>query len=822
MENYFHVEKHPKAVKENIVQGDCYRFTVLTNRMLRMEYSKNGEFEDRATQLVLNRNFRKTEFKSFIANGRLEIVTEYFHVYYDQKKFSSKGLEIKMTNTPYLKKLSTWYYGDDAFEKNGNLKGTAGTLDNANGSSYYVMDDVNLMGTPDIKVDLGKGLMSKSGFSVIDDSNSLVFDEDDWVIPGKADHIDLYFLNYGRDYEGCLKDFYYMTGNTPLLPRYLLGNFWSRYYNYTQNEYMGLMERFEKEKIPISVSVLDMGWHLLDVEGYGKGWTGYTWNRELFPNPKQMMKELHDKGKHIALNVHPADGVQPYEEMYTPMARELNVDTQNKQPIPFDMTDPKFVEAYFKYLHHPNEDNGVDFWWIDWQQGSNSRVEGYDPLWMLNHFHYLDSKRRGNRPITFSRYAGLGSHRYPIGFSGSTFITWDSLKFQPYFTATASNVGYGWWSHDIGGHRNGYRNDELTTRWVQFGTFSPIMRLHSSDEVFTGKEPWKFNMEARETMTRYLRLRHRLIPYTYTMNELFHREGKPIVTPMYYKYPDAEEAYSVPNQYYFGTELIVAPITDQSSSETKCGNVKAWLPEGKWYDIFTGVRYDGNRKLYLNRSLENIPVLAKAGAILPMQNEEEVSSSTSNPEKLDIHVFCGGNGVFRLYEDDGITMKYEEKEYVTTEMELDWEKKVFTVHASEGKLNLIPITRDYQLNFYGISLGDIRAVLLNGKKVACQVASDTKKNIVTMSLAEVGNCDELEVVFDKDCVLKKNSVTEYLYDVINRAQIPFAVKEKIYKIVKSQKNLTGVISSLEALELSDTLLECVEEIMIAEDYYEKI
>ena len=133
------------------------------------------------------------------------------------------------------------------------------------------------------------------------------------------------------------------------------------------------------------------------------------------------------------------------------------------------------IRDSFKYLHHPNERNGVDFWWIDWQQGSNSKIEGLDPLWMLNHYHYLDNKRNGKRGLILSRYAGIGSHRYPIGFSGDSVISWDSLDFQPYFTANASNVGYGWWSHDIGGHMNGIKDDELATRWVQFGVFSPIM-----------------------------------------------------------------------------------------------------------------------------------------------------------------------------------------------------------------------------------------------------------------------------------------------------------------------------------------------------------
>ena len=145
-------------------------------------------------------------------------------------------------------------------------------------------------------------------------------------------------------------------------------------------------------------------------------------------------------------------------------------------------------------------------------------MAGIDPLWMLNHFHFLDSARDGKRPLTFSRYAGPGSHRYPVGFSGDTLITWASLDFQPYFTATASNIGYGWWSHDIGGHMFGGKDDELATRWVQLGVFSPILRLHSSLSPFNTKEPWRFGPEARAVMTEFLRLRHRLVPYLHTMN----------------------------------------------------------------------------------------------------------------------------------------------------------------------------------------------------------------------------------------------------------------------------------------------------------------
>jgi alpha-glucosidase (family GH31 glycosyl hydrolase) len=209
-------------------------------------------------------------------------------------------------------------------------------------------------------------------------------------------------------------------------------------------------------------------------------------------------------------------------------------------------------------------------------------MPGLDPLWLLNHFHFLDSARptpdgTAKRPLTFSRYAGVGSHRYPIGFSGDTVITWASLDFQPYFTATASNIGYGWWSHDVGGHFFGYKDDELAVRWTQFGVFAPITRLHSSDSPFNTREPWRYGARARRIMTRFLRLRHRLVPYLYTMNRRAHGDGEPLVQPMYYAHPHDADAYRVRNQYRFGDRLLVAPITTPADRATGLGAVRAWL-----------------------------------------------------------------------------------------------------------------------------------------------------------------------------------------------------------------------------------------------------
>lgn len=814
--------RSPNAAADTkaVVKGERYRITVLTDRMLRIEFSPTGEFVDQQTQTVLNRRFPVPEFRVDDKGSCIDVITEHLILSYTKdEELSGSTLSVQMLGNPYLRKSSTWFYGDRGLESAGNLKGTASTLDNAVGDMYYrdSKDEAKVWGEPDEPVELCEGLMSRSGFSVIDDSASLIFDETGWVRPAPENHKDIYFLCYGRDYLGTLDVFYHLTGKTPLLPRYALGNWWSRFFRYSQESYLALLKRFRDEDVPISVGVLDMDWHYVDIDPkYGKGWTGYTWNRELFPDPEAMMKDIHENGMHFSLNVHPADGVKAHEEMYVDMAKELGVDYEHEIPIPFDVTDPQFMQAYFKYLHHPNEEKGVDFWWIDWQQGSNSKIPGYDPLWMLNHYHFIDNARHGRRPMDFSRYAGLGSHRYPIGFSGSTFITWESLAYQPYFTANASNVGYGWWSHDIGGHRNGYREDELTTRWVQFGVFSPIMRLHSSDEVFTGKEPWKFCVDSERVMRRFLKLRHQLVPYTYTMNWRFYTENKPLVMPMYYLHPNDEDAYRMRNEYYFGDQLIVNPITSRADWETRTGSVKTWLPEGRWVDVFTGVRYRGGRVLSMHRDIDSIPVLAKLGGIIPLQGMDELSSRTDNPRHLELRIFCGADGDFTMYEDDGISLDYEEGAFCTTRYHLDWNgKKCFVIEPAQGNVSPIPSYRDYTLSFYGIPADSIQSISIGGQEAVCQQSFDERRQILTVHLEQCAVNDAVAITFRSETVLLENNLLDLAYAAINRAQIPFATKEKSYRILKSDADKDCKLSNIEAMVMPDAMKSVLREFLLA-------
>ncbi len=763
-----------KALEENIVQGENYRFTVLTDRLVRLEFDPQGHFEDRPTQRIFYRDAPPVNFSFSVYEGHLRLETAALRLFYQEgQPFGPESLEITLKTAPY----THWRYGEPL----SNLKGTCRTLDQEDGP-----------------IPLEDGILSRQGLALVDDSDGVVL-EDSWFALRNPE-TDVYLFAYGLDYKGALKALYHLTGMPPLLPDYALGNWWSRYHPYTQEEYEALVERFEEENLPFSVAVIDMDWHLVDKvpqEAAWKGmqgklgWTGYTWDEELFPDYRAFLAFLHEHGLKTTLNLHPAQGVRSFEAMYREMCAAVGQDPEAGEPVKLDLLDPAFMEKYFDILHHPYEEAGVDFWWMDWQQGTNywwihdekhapQPLEKIDPLWLLNHLHILDISRNGKRPMFFSRYAGVGSSRYPIGFSGDTVVNWETLNFQPYFTNTASNVGYCWWSHDIGGHMFGYRDDELATRWVQYGVFSPINRLHSTRNEFTSKEPWKFNREACEIQEEFLRLRHRLFPYLYTMNHLCHAEGEPLIQPLYYAYPDREEAYALQNNYFFGTELLVAPITEKSDPVSRMGRTEVWLPEGDWFDAFLGLHYQGGKRLELYRFLEEYPVFAKAGAIVPTQDDAE-DNLLGRRENLTLFVFPGADGSFTMTEDAGDGDGWKDGTIVRTPMKLSWspEEAEFTVLPAEGDLSLLPETRNITVAFRGVS-GEFD--LYCADKVESWY--DEEKATAFINVYDVPTDRGMSVKLIGGSLMTDNAHAETrALDIVTRAQASHQWKEELWNLL---------------------------------------
>lgn len=649
--------ENPKAhAAAQVTCGDA-RFTVLTPRMIRMEYAADGRFEDRATLAVANRRLSTPPFKvTRHANG-ITLRTSTLSLEYQNQPqgFTADSLRIRFKHKGAW---TTWHYGQ---QDKRNLGGTARTLDEADGAEFVkwkpdAKGNWRIVKRRPVTFDLG--LLSRSGWALIDDSNGIPLDPSvsaftPWAQPRPAGpRHDLYFLGYGSDFKGALRDGAAVFGAQPLPPRYALGYWYSRYWAYTDREIESLVNEFDRLQLPLDVMVIDMDWHL-------PGWTGYTWDPDYFPDPSATLKTLRKRDVKITLNLHPADGVGRHESAFPQMCRALGIDPRQTERIPFDSTDPAFMDAYFRHLHHPEEARGVNFWWMDWQQGTDSAIPGLDPLPWLNHLHWVDQRRKHprQRPLNFSRYGGIGSGRYPVGFSGDTHSTWASLAYQPYFTATAANVLYGTWSHDIGGHAPGPVDPELYTRWLQFGVYSPILRTHTTKRHTAERRVWLFPEPYREAMMDQLHARYRLIPYLYTEMRATLDTALTAVRPLYHEYPDRDEAYRFKGQYFFGSSMLVAPVCRPLDPRTEMATQKIWLPPGTWYDAAWGRLEKGDRVITRRYLLDEVPVFIRAGAILPGQRDARRTTAGSYSH-LTVEAYPGGNGSYTLYEDDGISQGY--------------------------------------------------------------------------------------------------------------------------------------------------------------------
>jgi alpha-glucosidase (family GH31 glycosyl hydrolase) len=750
----FQIQLDPLPNLQAVFRGENVRFTILTDRLIRMEYSPSGVFEDQASQAIWYRNHPEPKFDLVANADRVEIETEYLHLHYrvNPQGFTATNLQVIVKTSGH-----TWHYGDHPY-RSGNLGGTYRTLDEAAG---FVRPD--------------PGLMASTGAAVYDDSKTLVFNDRCWLEPrAHPENKDLYFFGYGFDFASCLRDLGLVAGRTPMVPRYILGNWWSRYWRYSDEGLLSLMRAFKDHNIPISVCIVDMDWHLTETGNTSTGWTGYTWNRELFPDPEAFIDQLHQLGLKTALNLHPADGIHPHEEQYQAFAKFLGVDPESNEPIPFDIANPKFAEGYFNLLHHPHEEQGIDFWWIDWQQGERSSMPGLDPLTWLNHLHFYDLGRDGvKRPFIFSRWGGFGNHRYPIGFSGDTVIGWDALDFQPGFTSTAANVGYGWWSHDIGGHMGGVEEDELYTRWVQYGVFSPILRMHCTNNPFHERRPWGRGLAAEKAASRALRLRHALIPYIYTMSWRNYQTGLPLITPIYYTDPNQDTfSFAAYNTYWFGSELLAAPFTKPANLETKLSRQTVWLPGGTWFDFFTGECLQGGGWHSVYGTLEDIPVFAKAGAIVPLGSEIGWGG-IENPDILRLFVFPGANNAFELYEDDGETTGYQQGLYALTKFTQTWNEGSLSLTISPvvGEMDLVPGVRDYQLHFRGVAAPDSISISHNDSALEMASKYDSASETLELGPIRLEPCDELIVTLEGDLLATRERDLEKVEKYLNQFRI---------------------------------------------------
>lgn len=724
-------------------QDNNVRFTVITDGAVRMEYAPDGEFFNDSSFVAVVRSYPACQYK--VKNGKktVEITTDRFRLTY--AKGTGKFTQENLTITSAKGKGSVPFSWKPGTVDTKNLKGTYRTLDGYDGDTHAEAG----------KMPIEDGLLSRSGWTLIDDSQGYAFDHSDWPWvahrhnEGKTQ--DWYFLAYGHDYKKALKDYTTFAGKVPLPPRFAFGYWWSRYWAYSDNELRQHVDNFNNYGIPLDVLVIDMDWHYTE-PGKG-GWTGYTWNRRLFPDPKGLLKWIGDKELEKTVNLHPADGIKHYEEHYADMARWMGMNPDEKKDIDWNSSSKRFMRGWYETQLRPMEKDGIDFWWLDWQQWNNDKeFPNLSNVWWINYTTFTDMERnRDTRPLLYHRWGGLGNHRYQIGFSGDAIISWKSLDFQPYFNSTASNVLYSYWSHDIGGHMGAHSIDpEMYIRWMQFGALSPILRTHSTKDAGLNKEPWVFDYKNFDILRDIINGRYTLAPYIYAMARKTYDEALPLCRPMYYDYPDNEEAYNNRNEYMFGDNMLVYPITAPMTDRLATKDV--WLPTGcDWFETSSGTMLKGGQTTTRKFQLDEYPVYVKAGSIIPEYGK--VKNLRHNDEDITIAVYPGGTeSTFTMYEDNGNDKNYA-TDYATTKLTAKRGENTLKVDidARKGNYKDMPSQRHFKLKVVASAVPT--SVKVNGKETGYEYDGNNLALIIDIAERDCSMAKTIEITYPQDTPL---------------------------------------------------------------------
>lgn len=797
----FHIDMEKlKAKPESIIQGKKYRFTILTERLIRMEYSPSGIFNDFGTELVVFRNFDVPKFTKKEDSNYLEVETDYFKLFYTKEESFKGGTLNPIKNLKVVLKGTNgiWHYGHPEAK---NYYGS-----NISAEVSKVDGDIN------------KGLFSLDGMVSIDDSSTFRINECGSYVPADKFGIDIYLFMYNKDFGLCIPDYFKLTGMPALIPRYALGNWWCRDKPYTSDEVVQLCDNFEKNNIPLSVFLFDKDWHIRTTGPYRDLETGYTFNSSLIQNPKALIEVLHSKGVRVGLAINSKDGFYPHEATYQDIRKFLEYKEEGL--IAFDPLNPKMLDVLLKYILVPLEELGVDFFWNDTKE-----FKDLHKLWILNHYMFLNLARNpAKRGMILARNSLKAAHRYPVLYSGESKVSWENFMSTPFFNLSASNIGACWWSHDVGGYIDGVEDPELYIRSVQLGTFSPILRFRSAGGKYYKREPWRWDSKTAAITGNYLRLRHRLTSYLYTEAYKYYKTGAMIFQPLYYYLPNVYDDLVYRNEYFFGSELLVAPIVNKKDIVMNRTIHRFYLPEGMWYEFTTGKKYPGNKKYVSFYKEEDYPVFAKRGSIIPLSNKSNINN-TSNPTDIEIHVFPGQNNTYRLYEDDGISSLYKEGFYLITEIDYNYLPNNYTliIRSIEGKRGIVPDKRNYKIRFRNTKFAEDVIVYFDSTQI--QVSNKYIENndfiVEINNVNSVGqltiNCKGKDIEIDAVRV-----INEDIDAIISDLQIETTIKEKIAEILFSDepiKNKRIKITKLKKYNLDKSfvklflkLLEYVQEL----------
>jgi len=540
-----------------------------------------------------------------------------------------------------------------------------------------------------------------------------------------------YVVFYGKNADEVIADYRGLSGNVPMLPLWAYG-FWQCRERYTSGTHLvETIKEFRKRKFPVDVIVQD--WQY-----WGKyGWGVPKFDETNYPNPEQFIKELHNLNAHFSVSVwenldKKSDVAKPYLEKNLYLANSPWIDIFN----------PETQRTHWNALNTNLFSKGVDSWWMDATEPENDALADKQTYFGPGDFYRLtyplfvskavyNGQRTADpdkRVTILTRSAFPGQQRYGIiNWSGDIGSNWDVLKRQIVAGLNYNLTGMPYWATDIGGFfrpgRGQYTDEkyhDLLTRWFQWGVFCPIFRIHGYQ---TETEPWKYGEKVEANMRNMVNVRYRLMLYIYSAAWDISKNGSTLMRPMVMDFSADEKAVQQPYQYMFGKELLIAPVTEANTTEWE-----VYLPKtAGWYDYWTGKRYAGGQTIKAAAPQDRIPVLVKAGAIIPMAKEMQYTGEKPL-DTLEIRVYKGDNGSFNLYEDEGDGYHYEKGSY--TLIPFSWNEKTQTlsIGARQGtyprylKSRVFNIIMVKENNGVGVAEGKaFKSVVYTGKVLNIKV-----------------------------------------------------------------------------------------------------
>jgi len=578
---------------------------------------------------------------------------------------------------------------------------------------------------------LTSGLLDQSGWYLLDDSQTAVWTSDGWIAGRPAGDIqDGYLFGYGQDFTGALADLADLTGPAPLLPESTFGTWFSQYDPYTTADYQGtILPQFEANGVSLDNLSVDTDWKSPST------WDGWEWNSSLFPDPTAFLSWAASQDIHVALNVHPS--IVNDDPLYA-QAQDVagNTLSDNGTQAVWDWGNVAQAESYFDTAD-PTQ-NAVSETWLDWCcDASGVSVPGVTPDAWINYLTAQQMVNDGERGFDLSRIGAsyqdsqAGSypsgpwadHRSAIAFTGDTQGTWNTLASEAQLAQDEGSIGEPYVSDDIGSFLgsnttgNGNDPDDLYLRWLQLGTFQPIMREHS-DEVDWGQNarlPWEYDAATQAVGDQFLQLREELVPYLYTLADQAYSTGLPMTQALYLDYPGQADAYTNPTEYLLGSDVLVAPVTSPGASVS----TTVWIPPGTWQDYFTGATFTGPATESITVPTSRMPVFVKAGGIIPLQPASG-NAQTAGTAPITLQVHAGANGSFSLYDDAGTGLGYESGQSTQTPISYaenaSAATSTVTIGAAAGSYPGEPSSRDYTVDL--VDESQPTSVQVNGQTLA--------------------------------------------------------------------------------------------------------